>query len=248
MVASSPALTEVREFLTAHGAGFMRNTKHVLGETCTRCTGMVKPGYVECYPCSFTYPGNGADRLGFLAYAWHPAQSGAVMRGYKAPTPTPTAVNTVQAMLSYGVVAHLECMVVPDVGGPTSWVSVPSLPARDGSHQLERLAAPIFTNQWGHPGLYAAAEPVDPRGFHPDNFVVPDGANGHVLLIDDTWAKGGHIESAAAALKAAGATYVTALLVARWITPGWMNTDTFISTHLTADYDPDICPFTGVHC
>ena len=39
-----------------------------------------------------------------------------------------------------------------------------------------------------------------------------------MLLIDDTWTSGGHAQSAALALRQAGATRISALIVARWLT------------------------------
>jgi adenine/guanine phosphoribosyltransferase-like PRPP-binding protein len=76
-----------------------------------------------------------------------------------------------------------------------------------------------------------------------ENFVAPRMSGQHVLLVDDTWATGGHGESAAAALKRAGAARVTLLVLARWLNMGRGRTDEFVKDELTADFDPDLCPF-----
>lgn len=68
-----------------------------------------------------------------------------------------------------------------------------------------------------------------------------------MLLLDDTWTSGGHAQSAAAALKSASVQRVTILTVARWLDPTWADTPKVISS-LKADFDPDICPFTGGYC
>lgn len=39
----------------------------------------------------------------------------------------------------------------------------------------------------------------------------------HVMLIDDTWASGGHAQSGALALRKSGASKVSVLVVARWL-------------------------------
>lgn len=248
MVRSSPRLTAVRNSIIQHGAaGFMRNVKHVPNESCARCYGNVD-GWSTCFPCGKIYGGKGVDQLAFLTYAWHPAQSGTVMRSYKASPPAPTAVQTVSTMLAYGVVAHQACFAVPGHGGFTSWATVPSLPAKAGVHQLQAIASQ-FLGTLPMVDLKAANPLVGlPRDFVPGNFTVNGPVSDHVLLLDDTWASGGHIESAAAALKAAGASYVSALVVARWLNLDRGNTQSLIANHLTTNYDPDICPITGTYC
>lgn len=96
-------------------------------------------------------------------------------------------------------------------------------------------------------GVRPSSAIVAPRGFRPENFVAPTGSYGHVLLLDDTWASGGHAQSTAAALKEAGADKVTTLVLARWLAPEWGDTTSFIST-LAEDFDPDVCPLTGRRC
>jgi adenine/guanine phosphoribosyltransferase-like PRPP-binding protein len=64
----------------------------------------------------------------------------------------------------------------------------------------------------------------------------------HVLLIDDTWTTGGHAESAALALRKAGAAQVSALVVARWLKENYGDNKRFIADLATQDYDPSIRP------
>ncbi len=81
----------------------------------------------------------------------------------------------------------------------------------------------------------------------PGVFAAPPGNYGHVLLVDDTWTTGGHVQSAAAALKAAGASHVTALVLARWLAPERGETASLIK-RLTVDYRLQQCPFTRGPC
>ena len=46
-----------------------------------------------------------------------------------------------------------------------------------------------------------------------------------VLLIDDTWTTGANAQSAAAALKAAGAQRVAALVIGRYVNREWSDND-----------------------
>jgi adenine/guanine phosphoribosyltransferase-like PRPP-binding protein len=91
----------------------------------------------------------------------------------------------------------------------------------------------------------------DPRSQIP-NFTVhtPIPAKAHVLVIDDTWTGGGHAQSAALALRAAGAQHVSILALARWLAVGWeATTSQWMTRHLSSiDYNPAICPWTRTHC
>jgi hypothetical protein len=69
-----------------------------------------------------------------------------------------------------------------------------------------------------------------------------------VLLLDDTWTGGGHAQSAVLGLRAAGATRVSLLVVARWIKPDFGNNPSFLRELAERDYHPGICPWTGGNC
>lgn len=98
--------------------------------------------------------------------------------------------------------------------------------------------------------LVAAAGVQQPRAINPDHFTcdsrLPRGS--HVLLIDDTWATGGHVQSAVLALRRAGAARVSALVVARWIKGNYGDNKSFIAGLADRDYNPLICPWTGGGC
>ena len=49
-----------------------------------------------------------------------------------------------------------------------------------------------------------------------------------MLLLDDTWTGGGHAQSAVLGLRAAGATRVSLLVVARWIKKEFGNNAEFL--------------------
>jgi hypothetical protein len=96
----------------------------------------------------------------------------------------------------------------------------------------------------------AAARAPHPRDINPDHFRtdarLPE--DSHALLIDDTWAGGGHAQSAALALRRAGAAHVSVLVVARWIKEDFGGNARFLREFAGQDYDPKICPWIGGTC
>jgi hypothetical protein len=67
---------------------------------------------------------------------------------------------------------------------------------------------------------------IDPRAFSAEKFVAQSTLNGEaVLLIDDTWTTGANAQSAATALKAAGAGPVAAVVLGRHINRDWHDND-----------------------
>ena len=73
-------------------------------------------------------------------------------------------------------------------------------------------------------------------------------AGKHVLVVDDTWVSGGKSQSAAIALKDAGADAVTILCVARWLSYDYDDDHRRMIKELTAPYDATMCPVTGGSC
>jgi hypothetical protein len=85
----------------------------------------------------------------------------------------------------------------------------------------------------------------------PDRYHVPDQSRplvegGHVLILDDTWVSGSNVQSAALAVRAAGATRITVLAIGRWCRTDWQPCRDLLS--LTSPYDAALCPITGGSC
>lgn len=249
MADRSGVLEDARQLLIQSGAGFLRNVFWEAGVTCKVCAGIPNPGFDLCLACSDRrLRVDLADRLGFVTYAWQPDQTGQVMYGYKDARPASANVRLMQLMVSYAVVAHWQCTADGSLGTPTHWAVVPSLKNRGRAHPLRGLAEPVLRNLT-EIAVTAAPLPItNPRGVLAANFVVPPTDAHHVLVIDDTWARGGHVQSVALALKQAGVRRVTALVMARWLDPAWSTTRSFISDRLDADFEPYVCPFTGERC
>ncbi len=130
----------------------------------------------------------------------------------------------------------------------THWATVPSLPARPGEHPLHAIVSRLAP---GAEVALAAADEVEySRDLDPGHFraAAPLPAGAHVLLVDDTWARGGHAQSAALALRAAGAARISVLVAARWINEDFGGNAAFLRGLSGRDYDPAICPWTGAAC
>jgi hypothetical protein len=245
-MASAHELLEYKQFLVAYGGGYLRNTLRDSGYTCSYCTGIPgNPDFASCYQCGnkYAYSSETSDLRGFVSYGWDNSQSATVMYGYKDAISNRQAQRLVTVMLFYALHEHLACASEPPNGPPTMWATVPSLRQRGHPQVLHTMTASLLRNM-PEAQMAPSTDVSSPRSLRPENFAVASPVIGmHVLLIDDTWTTGGHAESAAAALKRAGAARVTLLVLARWLDPRRGRTDEFIATELTNDFDPDTCPF-----
>lgn len=74
--------------------------------------------------------------------------------------------------------------------------------------------------------LWRSEVEVPQRSFSAEKFVAPNPIDGRsVLLIDDTWTTGASAQSAAAALKTAGAGPVAAVVIGRHLNREWHEND-----------------------
>ena len=246
-MASEDELRGYKNFLVAYGGGYLRNTLWASPSTCPYCSGI--PGnsnYSTCYQCNWLYQPSDeiSDKRGFVSYGWDNSQSSRVMYGYKEAVPIRQAYRLVNVMLFYALHEHMSCVTHPHHGPPTMWATVPSLRDRGHPQALHTMTAGLLRNM--SEALLCPSDDIgDPRALRPENFAVRTDVRGrHILLIDDTWTSGGHAESAAAALKRAGGSRVTLLVLARWLDMGRGETHQFVKNELTDDFDPDRCPFS----
>jgi len=246
-MAGPEAAARLSAALVAQAGGYLHNTVRQALVTCAVCATPVT-GFRLCYQCQRRSGRAGlADATGFLAYAVAGRQSGYVMQGYKARPPVPEHRAIVALLVLLGLARHAGC--AGRNGGPvTHWATVPSLPAQPGEHALHAIVSRLAP---GREVVLAAAEDVEyTRDVDPGHFraAAPLPAGAHVLLVDDTWARGGHAQSAVLALRAAGAARVSVLVAARWINEEYGGNAAFIRGLADRDYDPAICPWTGAAC
>ena len=246
-MADPEAAARLSAALVARAGGYLHNT--VRGElvTCAVCATPVT-GFRLCYQCQRRRGRAGlADATGFLTYAVAGRQSGYVMQGYKARPPVPEHRTIVTLLVLLGLARHAGC-AGRSAGPVTHWATVPSLPAQPGEHPLHAIVGRLAS---GREVVLAAAQDVEyARDLDPGHFraAAPLPAGAHVLLVDDTWARGGHAQSAVLALRAAGAARVSVLVAARWINEEYGGNAAFLHGLADRDYDPAICPWTGRDC
>jgi hypothetical protein len=244
-------IAQVRAQLLAAAGGYLRNPVRAPGVTCEVCTTPAE-GYRHCWPCAQARTHDGtADLVVPLIYAIGGTQSGMLLRHYKDD---PVAAvrdrhtSVLRRLLYLGLIRHEPC-IARTVGLPIACrVTVPSLRARPGTHPFAALAVALNAVP-PQPALIAAAPGSAPRTVSADHFRVIDRVTGeHVLVLDDTWTTGARAQSAALALRRAGAAAITVVILARWLAPEFGRNADFISTRLRRDYDPDLCPVTGGPC
>lgn len=250
MATDARLLEDVQNYLVQVAGGYLRNTIREPSVTCAVCATPTF-GYRRCFQCNVQSQAWGnqlANAVGGMIYAVGGSQSGYVMRGYKANPPVAEHADIVTLLCFAGLTLHTRC-VEKAVGAPvTHWTTVPSLPAKPGEHPLRARvgrAAPGFELR-----LTANSSVSNPREVNREHFRLPVRvpASSHVLLLDDTWARGGHAQSAVLALRAAGVRFVSVLVVARWINENFGENAKFVRERLTRDYDTRLCPWTGGDC
>ena len=237
---------QLRTALATSAGGFLRNPIRRAHVTCAVCTRPVENRYSLCFRCKQHRMQSGtADIIAPITYAAAQQQSGYVMHTYKARPPVTASYHLVGMLTLFALSRHGTC-VGELAGSPlTHWASVPSLPAKPGVHPLHHIATRSGSVPRAEVRLTAAPKTSDPRALDASHFSADKDLprDSHVLLLEDTWVKGGHMQSAALSLRKAGAGRVSGLVVARWI-----SRDNAGFLDELPDFDPDICPWTGAAC
>jgi hypothetical protein len=116
-------------------------------------------------------------------------------------------------------------------------------PPRDNYHPLRELVReiPQLRDRWErvlYPGLHRGTR----RAYDPLRyFAFPDLSSARILMIDDLWTTGSSAQSAAAALRAAGASVVAVVAIGRHLNRGWANNDLRLQ-RLRGNFHPHSCP------
>jgi hypothetical protein len=227
------------------------NVVWIPGQTCRVCATPEANQSGLCTPCSSHISSWGpllADRVGFIFYGIGGTQSGRLLRGYKEPQAGPSHADIIRTFLYLGVREHKTCLGNLGLSIPTHWATVPSLKSFDRPHPLNQIMGSIFPRT-AEVQLTANRNVTDPRAADPAHFrAAPLNSLAHVLLVDDTWARGGHAQSAAMSLKKAGVNHVSILCLARWINREWSNNAAFLELRAAVPYNSAICPWTGGAC
>jgi hypothetical protein len=189
---------------------------------CQACQGPARPGYPRCFQCELhaqSAPGLLADAVAPVAYAVKGSPLARDLWLYKAGRPESAAAGS-RLLLLLLVFLHDHGSWIWRQAGmarPSHACVVPSGRGRAGPHPLQALASPFLALPWvslrARPGGDPWARSLDPGRFCPRQPVTGAG----VLLLDDTWASGASAQSAAAALKQAGARSVAVVVIGRHV-------------------------------
>lgn len=221
--------------------------------TCTVCATPVD-SYTRCYQCtiqarsSYTL----SDIVAPITYAVTDSQAMHDLYVYKDNRYPSAVVAGAQrrlfSMLFESLSRHLECFST--LGGRELVVTtVPSSSGRAGTHPLAR-ALEMFSSFDKTAITYVGPTSLDRsarRVLAPERFKVApaDVAKKHVLLMDDAWVTGAHLQSCGAALHAAGASFVSAVPLGRVLDRHGREAGPYLNAHRQREFDPEICPLTG---
>jgi hypothetical protein len=187
----------------------------------------VRGGFARCYQCDLARREAGgllADVVTPLRYAVRGGPLAGDLWRYKSGGDgAAEAAVRLREMLAVFLREHGQCVwqAAGMTQPPTMVAVVPSGQGRPGSHPLSgivRSSAPLPMVRLSVRGIARG------RGVAVGWLRVPDRAAGtvagaDVLVVDDTWVSGGSAQSAAVALKLAGARRVAVLVLGRHLDP-----------------------------
>jgi hypothetical protein len=243
---------QMRRSLLHAAGGYLRNVIREPKITCRVCAGAVH-GFDRCWRCEQARRIAGvADVVAPLTYAIVGTPSATLVRDYKnhpARKVRESHGALINWLVGLGITRHERCIGAA-AGSPISLrVVIPSLTNRPGAHPLAEIARTLGV--LGEARLVATPTALCDRVVRADKFMLTPGSGvegRHVLVLDDMWTTGSNAQSAALALRRAGAAAVSVMVVGRWLNPSYGRTGEFIKTRLQRDYDPDMCPVTGASC
>jgi predicted amidophosphoribosyltransferase len=236
--------------LTAVYGNFMLNPRRGPG-VCSTCFTFTD-GYDRCFVCARTP--SCLDVVAPVSYSIAHEQLHHALASYKrlAPGAARQLRAELAAVLWRYLTAHERCVAAaataPAARAETFGL-VTTVPSgdrtRDRHHPLREIVSHTIgpTRSRYERLLERSAMDVPPRTFEPNKFRPRRTLDGDsVLLIDDTWTTGASAQSAAAALKNAGAGPVAVVVIGRHLKRDWHQNDRRLRA-IPRPYDWDRCAF-----
>jgi hypothetical protein len=186
-------------------------------------------------------PGGLADVVVPISYAPKGGAHYSRLCRYKADDPDAAVARAVlRALLLAFLREHGPCVWRrAGMPAPDRLAVVPSGQGRPGPHPLTGLVAPL-----GLPAAPLAVRPGEPleRALNPHRFRAgPAGAGRSVLLVDDLWVSGSSVQSAAVALRVAGARHVAVVVLGRHVDPADRHSAALLGRIEARGYDGSAC-------
>lgn len=203
-------------------ANAMRNPAMPRPGVCPVCRTFHDPAYDVCIACS--QQPNNLDALAPITYSVHSGQMHDALRNYKDdPRSDVRRFHAVRltAILWRFLEGHERCLAV--AAGVDRFDLVATVPSKSPERDEERQQLRTIVGRWCDPTAdrwRRVLQPADPavldRSFSESRYVADStAAEKRILLIDDTWTTGGAMQSAAAALRHAGAQTVAGIAIGR---------------------------------
>jgi predicted amidophosphoribosyltransferase len=220
-------MTSVAE-LSAPYANFMLGPRRG-PDVCSRCFDLIRgPG--RCYPCA--HYGRWVDVAAPISYSVGGEQLHHALASYKRLTGEPGRrfVMGLAAVLWRHLGDHERCLArAAGVDRFDVVTTVPSSdPARQEGHPLQEVVGKLVrpARDRYERLLIRTSAAVAPHRFNLNKYeAIRDMGGRSVLLVDDTWTTGANAQSAAGALKAAGAGPVVALVIGRHVNREYGDND-----------------------
>lgn len=233
-----PSVTE----LTAPYGNFMLQPRPG-PDVCEICFNLTD-GYSRCYAC--TKNASWLDVFVPISYSVGLEQLHHVLRSYKRLNGEigRRFCLDLAAILWRFLDAHEICLARQ--AGTRRFGLVTTVPSHDHQRRLQTIVSQLVTPTRARhePLLRRSKAELSQHQFDPQKFEATRSLeNASVLLIDDTWTTGASAQSAAAALKHAGAQTVAAVTIGRHLNRGWRENDRRLRG-LPSPYDWGRC----AHC
>ena len=213
-------------------------------DVCRVCFNFTR-GYDRCYAC--TQNEDWLAAVAPISYSVALEQLHRALMGYKRLSGEVARRLTVElaAVLWRYLASHERC--VASAAGVGAFKLVTTVPSggrgRDCAHPLRRIVGELvgptrgrFEHLLRRSGLQVAPRTFDAGKFESVRPLKTE----PVLLIDDTWTTGASAQSAAAALRHAGAGPVAAVVVGRHLNREWHENDKQLRA-LTRPFDWERC-------
>jgi hypothetical protein len=214
--------------LVQHQAPLLSGPWPDLPGLCAVCHGPAAIGSARCFQCdlhSQCAPGSLADIVVPIAFAIKGGPHARNLWLYKSGQ---SRASSQVAEVAAGQLLALLLVFLRDHGrcvwraagstGPTHLAVVPTARGRPGPHPLRALISPHVVAPWAELATLPGGHPV--RELDPGRFAAGPLPGARVLLVDDTWTTGATAQSAAMALRQAGASSVAIVVLGRHVRDG----------------------------
>lgn len=193
---------------------------------CSTCRTFIDPSYAQCFKCN--EQASMLDVVVPISYSEHLGQLHHALCRYKDGVPAERryAMPRLAAIIWKFLASHEPCIAA--AAGAAGFDCVTTVPSGTPERDDQRSSLRTIVS-WCQPiaaryervarvsGDVPAGRDYDPRRYRATARL--DGRD--VLLVDDTWATGGHAQSCAAALRAAGASTVALVVIGRHLRRDW---------------------------